>query len=404
VWAGVYDHGPLTCALNLVRHVSWAPQFPGRPPIVPQPIRVPHFEREFLGTRSFVIGFFHRSFSSAIGESDMTSNRRGFTLIELLVVIAIIGVLVALLLPAVQLAREAARRASCSNNLHQLGLAIQTYADGNNQAIPPAGTCGIAQNHSMKARILPFIEQGALFNAMNMDVEGLWGNGNTANTTVIIAKINTFSCPSDGNPANMNGWGMNNINWGPPGSSSYPNNTGTARYYNGQRMTGPAFFLSTNCGTDVNTLVSFGSIEDGTSMTAIWSEWVKGMGGTQASLLGKTFTVNGGNPVRAGSDLQDALACEQSTTYRWDYKGEYWICHDSGRGGGYTHTMRPNRKSCNDANPWDHYISASSKHNGGVNVAFLDGSVRFIRNGVDYLVWRGIGTMAGNEAINPGNL
>jgi len=316
------------------------------------------------------------------------------------VVIAIIGVLVALLLPAVQLAREAARRASCSNNLHQLGVAVQTYADGNGGALPPSGGCGSPQTHSMKCRLLPFIEQSALFNACNFDVESIWGIGQFINVTVTVAKINSFICPSDGNPGNSSNFlDMNGRSWGPGGVTNYANNGGSNRAYNGNRVTGPVYFPG-NCGTDVVVTVTFASIEDGTSNTAIWSEWVKGAAGPQSSLLGKTFQIG----WALGSDLLDAQACEASTTYQWDFKGEYWINHDSGRGGQYTHVTRPNRKACNAGNPWDCCVGASSKHNGGVNVAFLDGSVRFVRNGVDYLVWRGAGTMSGQEAIDPSQL
>src|SRR3954469_6930645 len=107
----------------------------------------------------------------------MRGHRRGFTLIELLVVIAIIAVLIALLLPAVQAAREAARRSQCVNNLKQLGLAIQNYTDVNT-ALPPTAMCnsstvgnacyGTHPYISMKARLLPFMEQTAAFNALNM--------------------------------------------------------------------------------------------------------------------------------------------------------------------------------------------------------------------------------------------
>jgi prepilin-type N-terminal cleavage/methylation domain-containing protein len=97
----------------------------------------------------------------------MDKRRRGFTLIELLVVIAIIGVLIALLLPAVQMAREAARRAQCSNNLKQLGLAVQTYAGENNSTLPPGGACGAPQSFGMKVRLLPFLEQSIAFNNVN---------------------------------------------------------------------------------------------------------------------------------------------------------------------------------------------------------------------------------------------
>src|SRR3954470_3102821 len=111
--------------------------------------------------------------------------RRAFTLIELLVVIAIIGVLIALLLPAVQAAREAARRAQCPTNLKQLALAVQTYMDANGSN-PPSGASTGNQTLSFKTRILPFLEQGALYNSVNFDLgaavlDGTWPQNKTLN-------------------------------------------------------------------------------------------------------------------------------------------------------------------------------------------------------------------------------
>src|SRR5689334_22741074 len=130
--------------------------------------------------------------------------RPGFTLIELLVVIAIIGVLIALLLPAVQSAREAARRSQCTNNLKQLGLALHNY-ESSNGSFPPAGestnygttppsTQFVDGSWSTFARILPYIEGGASYNAANFSLEyhDLTGANFTASSTVVA----TFLCPS----------------------------------------------------------------------------------------------------------------------------------------------------------------------------------------------------------------
>jgi len=330
----------------------------------------------------------------------MVAKRRGFTLIELLVVIAIIGVLIALLLPAVQMAREAARRAQCSNNLKQLGLAVQTYAGENNSTLPPGGACGAPQNHAMKTRLLPFLEQQVAFNNVNFDVESIWGNGDRMNMTVTTMKFGFFNCPSDGNAANVNSFAtVNGIDFGAGGVNSYSNNLGTRRHYNGQQMNGPVYFPG-NCGSDVTTVITFASITDGQVNTAMFSEWVKGQAGVYTSILGATYNSN----WDAGSDLLDAKACQASTSLQWDFKGEYWICHDSGRGGGYVHVQTPNRKACNAGNPWESYIGASSKHSGGVNVVFIDGHVGFIRNGVNYNIWHGIGTINGQETIPAGDL
>src|SRR5271154_6796781 len=134
-------------------------------------------------------------------KSDFRSIRRGFPLIELLVVIAIIAVLIALLLPAVQAAREAARRAQCTNNLKQLGLAAANFESSNGTLPPTWGPYPYASNGGSRVNFLavmmPFIEQGALFNAWNLTVDSNGGGSLEVNETARLTQVSAYLCPSD---------------------------------------------------------------------------------------------------------------------------------------------------------------------------------------------------------------
>ena len=205
-------------------------------------------------------------------------SRRGFTLIELLVVIAIIAVLIALLLPAVQAAREAARRSQCVNNLKQLALTVQNYHDVNG-CIPPSGSYWASStpdannrssllNFSMKARLLPFMEQTPIYNAINYSFAAyIYNDGNDPNLTAGSAKIAVFLCPSDNAVGHPDPYAS---------PSNYPNNAGLARFYNGYECDGPAWYLGTD--SNLKRVQSLASVTDGTSNTAIFSEFVKGSG------------------------------------------------------------------------------------------------------------------------------
>lgn len=343
----------------------------------------------------------------------MRHRRCGFTLIELLVVIAIISVLIALLLPAVQQAREAARRTQCLNNLKQLGLALNNYESQQN-AFPPSGAaCGVIQDYSMKGRMLPFLDQGNLYNSINFAFNSCDltdGLGYYTNMTVYTTQVASFLCPSDPNPGDNEVFMLGNQAFVSHGSNNYPNNVGLDRFMTGGVPNGPSYFLDSCDAHFQRGVVTFASITDGLGQTAGFSEFVKGTAGPFSSVLGTVFQSTARIGQFQGSpninDL-DAQACQASTTPIWDFKGQRWLDDASGKGGGYLHIQAPNRKSCfglpgpvNEVHGIDTIVGASSFHPGGVNVLFLDGSVRFVKNTVAIGVWRALGTSRGGEIVD----
>jgi prepilin-type N-terminal cleavage/methylation domain-containing protein/prepilin-type processing-associated H-X9-DG protein len=338
--------------------------------------------------------------------------RLGFTLIELLVVIAVIAVLIALLLPAVQAAREAARRSQCVNNLKQLGLAAQGYTDAHG-ALPPAAATGPewSNNFSMKARVLPFMDQAALFDSMNMSFFQEAPQNATNLTTLVIA----FLCPSDGNVPcgtfDVTGPGRRQIAY-----SSYPNNLGTTPANNGGRYDGPAYFMGAGTVPSVAGLsitLTLAGVTDGTSNTALWSEMVRGRNGTTTPGPNQVYLLPIPSPT-ANTDVPLATylsLCQGATTLAgFDYKGRIWGTDLAAQGGGYSHIMTPNRNAClfqGQTEPVEWLtvcVGASSFHPGGVNVGFLDGSVRFIKDTINPQTWWAIATKAGGEVIDAGSL
>ena len=277
---------------------------------------------------------------------------RGFTLIELLVVIAIIAVLIALLLPAVQQAREAARRTQCRNNMHQLGLALHNYHDTHN-CFPP----GVVQNRcdgtrpdntqreplwTFLAMILPFVDEAALYNACNFDLSA---EVSAANTTATRSQIAQFYCPSDRSQGLSGNCAL----------TSYLATAGTSDSY--CRYNHPTYQASRCSILGASSRVRIRDVRDGTSNTLV---------------IGEVAGVNA-----AG------------------YTCEWASANDV-----YNRTLRMTDSRHGINGRVQPELCHGSRHEGGAFFLFGDGQVRFLSENIDSTVYHALGTKAGNEVID----
>ena len=333
---------------------------------------------------------------------------RGFTLIELLVVIAIIAVLIALLLPAVQQAREAARRTQCKNNMHQVALAIHNYHDVYNTLPPSAAISqGFAGNNgswSIHGRLLPQLEQGSLYS--RVDLTTAWD----FQLVIDGLKIAVYSCPSDimGDTARDTGAGKPKLF-----PTSYGFNMGTWLVYDpATGRGGEGLFFP-------NSRIRIGDATDGSSSTLLAAE-VKGFTPYFRNCGPVTVTPV---PKSAAEVLANVGGCEKkfSATNTNSNTGHTEWCDGRVHHEGVTTTLPPNMPVIHieagvpldvDYNSWQEgrvvgstsnptyaAITSRSYHEGMVNITLLDGSVRSVSESLDLSVWRALGTRGGQETV-----
>jgi len=341
---------------------------------------------------------------SGIWRPDNLPRRPGFSLIEVLVVVTVTGILIALLLPAIQATRETARRISCSNNLAQIGLALHNYHDSHR--VLPFG-CGTDydgvvsslgtlndRRYSTHSQILPQLDRQNIYHQLHFDVapfapyvnsgaydqECLASKGLSAiNGPAAMTRISVFLCPSDIDRLESL-WGHNNY-----------------RSCNGsgwQGRLGNGMFGQ-------NSSVRLEDVRDGLSQTAMFSERCKGTWNHDLfDSLSDIYDARGIWSEETFREFCQSLSPATARAYHQNVdSGQNWL-EANFNWTRYNHLVAPNAVSCKNGFTWDGVgMAASSRHAGGVNVLFGDGHVKFVGNTIEVGTWRALGSIQDGDTV-----
>jgi len=327
--------------------------------------------------------------------------RQGFTLVELLVVVAIIGVLVALLLPAVQSAREASRRSQCQNHLKQFGLAMHNF-ESFMKRLPHGSEDTNLYGPSAHAYLLPVMEQNNVFSQMDQKlVHGGSAAASATHEAASTVRPKVFQCPSEFNTYKLQVYGFTNYhtNWG-----SWV--VAPTRRWDG--VFGPNFGAAS---APPLPGVRLAEISDGTSNTAAIAEVCNGLAPSGVKLDKRTdcFELTSAPSTTHATARAAILAMNWQTavtagapgwgTPIWRYRGYPWREGSIWRTG-YNHLLPPNSACWRPNGDWWQLISPSSSfHPAGANACFADGSVRFVSENTDGATWEAAGSRDGGESL-----